>query len=119
MGEEGYLHIIGVGSIEDWEAGRSSLYYIEDRRGETCLPVFTTPERAKRYVSTNFNVPEACMAMLESVGAGNVEPLTEGRSIVMPVDSNSVAKAAAIVGAVYLIHAPRSAEQQEVLHFNK
>lgn len=61
----GYLHIISVGIIEDWKAGRSSLYYTEDRRGETCLPVFTTPEKTKLHVSANVNVPEACMAMLE------------------------------------------------------
>ena len=30
MGEEGYLHIIGVGSTEDWDAGRGSIYYIQD-----------------------------------------------------------------------------------------
>ena len=119
MSEEGYLHIIGVGSTEDWEAGRGSLYYIEDRRGETCLPVFTTPERAKRYMSANFNAPEAHMAMLESVGADHAEPLTEGRFIVMPVDSNGVAKAAAIVGADYLLRDPRPGEQQAILRFNK
>jgi len=119
MGEESYLHIIGVGSTEDWDAGRGSIYYIEDRRGETCLPVFTTPERAQWWVSANFNAPEAHMAMLESVGAGYAEPLTEGQFIVMPVDSNSVAKAAAIVDADYLLRDPRPGEQQEVLRFNK
>ena len=119
MGEEGYLHIIGVGSIEDWEAGRGSIYYIADRRGETCLPVFTTSERAQWWISVSFNAPEAHMAMLERVGAGHAKPLTEGRFIIMPVDSNSVAKAAAIVDADYLLRDPRSGEQQEILRFNE
>jgi hypothetical protein len=119
MNKGGDLHIIGVGSREDWEAGRGSIYYIEDWRGETCLPVFTTPERAQSYVDANFNAPEAHMAMLESVGAAHAKPLTEGRYILMPLDTDHVAQAAAMVDADYLLRDPRPGEQQEILRFDK
>jgi hypothetical protein len=46
MEQGDHLHLIGVGTSEDWAAGRGSLYYIEDKNGEKCLPLFTTPERA-------------------------------------------------------------------------
>lgn len=39
--------------------------------------------------------------------------------MIMFVDLNTVAIAAAIVGAGYLIRDPRPEEQQKVLHFNK
>ena len=41
-----YLHVIGLGNVEDWEVERGSLYYVEDRNGEICVLVFTIPERA-------------------------------------------------------------------------
>ncbi|HKZ27736.1 MAG TPA: hypothetical protein VJ086_07580 [Rubrobacteraceae bacterium] len=47
-----YLHVIGLGNVEDWEVGRGSVYYVEDRNGEICVPVFTTPERASVYIET-------------------------------------------------------------------
>ena len=37
--ETEYVYIIGLGNAEDWEAGRGSLYYIEDRNGEIGMPV--------------------------------------------------------------------------------
>ena len=79
----------------------------------------SSPTSGTSQVSANFNTPQAHMAMLESVGASHSKPLTEGRFVVMPVDSHSVAKVAAIVGADYLIRDPRPGEQQEVLRFSK
>jgi hypothetical protein len=49
METEEHLHVIGMGSAADWEAGRGSFYYIEDKNGEKCIPVFTSPERADRF----------------------------------------------------------------------
>lgn len=53
--------------------------------------------------------------MLESVPESHVKLLTEGRFIVMPLDEEGVAQAAAMVGVDYLIRDPRTGEQQEIL----
>jgi hypothetical protein len=71
------LHVIGVGNKEDWEAGRGSLYYIEDRKRETALPVFTTAEKAGAFVQANFDRPEAHMQMLESLGVSHAPPVPQ------------------------------------------
>jgi len=113
--EREYLHVIGLGSREDWQAGRGSIYYIEDRKGEKAMPVFTTPEKVKQYISANIDAPNAHMDMLESVPESHVGPLTEGGFIVMPLDEEGVAQAAAMVGADYLIRDSRLGEQQEIL----
>src|SRR5215212_2694665 len=55
METEEHLHVIGIGSEADWEAGRGSFYYIEDKNGEKCIPVFTSPERADRFAQANFD----------------------------------------------------------------
>ena len=57
METEEHLHVIGMGSEADWEAGRGSFYYIEDKNGEKCIPVFTSPERADRFARANFDNP--------------------------------------------------------------
>ena len=101
--EEPLFYIIGLGREEDWEAGRGSLYYIDDSRGERCLPVFTTGEKVQEYMEANFGRPEAHMDMLESVPETHVGPLTEGRFIIMPLTSEPVLRAAAMVGADYLV----------------
>jgi hypothetical protein len=113
--EQENLHVIGLGNVEDWQAGKGSIYYIEDPNGEKAMPVFTTPEKVKQYVSANFDAPNAHMDMLESVPESHVEPLTEGRFIVMPLDAEGVAQAAAMVGAAYLIRDPRPGDQQQIL----
>ena len=118
-----YVYIIGVGSKEDWEAGRwGSLYFIEDRNGEKALPIFTTPERVQRFVEANFGTPKAYMDMLESIGA-NVEthapPLADRRYSVMPVKPDVMAIAAATIGADYLVRDPRPGEQQEVMRLSE
>jgi hypothetical protein len=119
MEQGDYLHLIGVGNSEDWEAGRGSLYYIEDKNGEKCLPVFTTPERVASYVRANFGAPKAHMDMLESLPASHVGPLTEGRFLIMPLDTEGVAKAAAMIDADYLLRDPRRGKQQEILRLDK
>ncbi len=119
MVQGNYLHLIGVGNSEDWAAGRGSLYYIEDKNGEKCLPVFTTPERVDRYVRANFGAPKAHMDMLESLPASHVGPLTEGRFVVMSLDTKGVAEAAAMMDADYMLRDPRPGEQQQILRFDK
>jgi hypothetical protein len=115
MQENEYLYVIGIGVQADWEAGQGSLYYIEDRNGERAMPVWTTAEAAERYAEANFGPPEAHMAMLESVGAASATPLTEGRFVLMPFATDGLARAAAIVGADYLIRDPRPGGEQEIL----
>ena len=58
------------------------------------------------------------MQMLESLGATaelHAKPLTQGRFIVMPLDSKTLAKAADAVRADYLVRDLRPGEEQEVL----
>ena len=87
-----YLHVIGLGNVEDWEVGRGSVYYVEDRNGEICVPVFTTPERASVYIETTLQSPEAHMEMLGSVPVSHLNPLMEGRFVVLPLDASCVVR---------------------------
>jgi hypothetical protein len=117
-----HLHIIGLGDTDDWKAGRGSIYYIEDGRGKIVLPVFTTPERARKHALTLHDSPESYMQMLESLGAtaeSHATPLTEGWFIVMPLDSRTMATAAATVRADYLVRDLRPGEEQEVLRLEE
>ena len=110
------LYVIGVGDVEDWQAGRGSIYYFEDRNSEKALPVFSTPgEHANHYRRANFGTPKAHMDMLESVPRAHLRPLTEGRFIVMPLDAEGLARAAAAVGADYAVRDPRPGDEQEIL----
>ena len=112
------LYIIGLGGSEDWQAGRGSIYYVEEKDGEIALPFFTSPERAEGHVRAYLEAPEAHMQMLESLGATaelHARPLTQGRFIVMPLDSKTLAKAADAVRADYLVRDLRPGEEQEVL----
>ncbi len=114
--EQGHLlYVIGVGDVEDWQAGRGSIYHIEDRNGEKALPVFSTPEGANQYRRANFGTPKAHKDMLESVPRAHVRPLSEGRFIVMPLDAEGLARAAAAVGADYAVRDPRPGDEQEIL----
>jgi|SRR5215207_2637862 len=117
-----HLHIIGLGSSEDWQAGRGSIYYIKDKDGEIALPVFTTSERAEGHVRAYLEAPEAHMEMLESLGATaeiHAGPLTEGRFVVMPLDNQTLAKAAVAVRADYLVRDLRPGGEQEVLRLER
>jgi hypothetical protein len=119
METEEHLHVIGMGSEADWEAGRGSFYYIEDKNGEKCIPVFTSPERADRFARANFDNPEAHMQMLESIGVVHAPALTSGRFIVMPLRAEGLARAAARVGADYLVRDPRPGDQQDIMRVPK
>lgn len=59
MEQRHLLYVIGVGDVEDRQAGRGSIYYIEDRNGEKALPVFPAPEEANQYRRANFATPSA------------------------------------------------------------
>ncbi|MDQ5827640.1 MAG: hypothetical protein M3441_26140 [Chloroflexota bacterium] len=119
METEAYLHVIGMGSEADWEAGRGSFYFIEDKNGEKCIPVFTSPERADRFARANFDNPEAHMQMLESIGVIHAPALTSGRFIVMPLRAEGLARAAAKVEADYLVRDPRPGDQQDIMRVPK
>jgi hypothetical protein len=121
MSEEQYVYLIGVGSQEDWQAGRGSLYFIEDRCGERAMPVFTTPEGVEGHIEANFNRPEAHMQMLESIAGMpyHAKPLTEGRFIIMPVTHELVIEAALRAGIDYLVRDPRPGREQEILRLTE
>ena len=117
--QEEYLHIIAVSTPADWNAGKGSLYYIEDKNGEIALPVFTTAERAEKFGRTNFESAEAHMQMFESLPVSHIPTLTEGRYMVMPLGIENVAKAAAMADADYLIRDIRVGDQQEILRLKE
>ena|SRR5215203_6306128 len=117
--QEGYHYMIGVGAPADWEAGKGSLYYIEDKNGEKGMPVFTTGERARARARANFESAEAHMQMFESIPVSHIPPLTEGRFVIMPLEREGVAKAALMADVDYLIRDPRPGDQQEILRLPK
>ena len=117
--QEEYQYILALGSPADWEAGKGSLYYIEDKNGEKALPVFTTAERAEEFARTNFESAEAHMQMFESLPVSHIPPLTEGRFMVMPLGIEGVVEAALRAEVDYLTRDPRPGEQQEILRLSK
>jgi hypothetical protein len=119
MEQADYLHVIGLGSSADWEAGRGAIYHIMDDNGEKGLPVFRTAEGAERYGQANFNVPDAHMDMLESIPASHADLLTKGRYVIMPLDAEQLAKVVSMVEADYLIRDPRPGSEQEILRLHE
>ena len=119
METEEHLHAIGLGSEADWGAGRGSFYFIEDKNGEKCIPVFTSAERADRFAQANFDNPGAHIQMLESIGVVHAPALTSGRFIVMPLRAEGLARAAAMVEADYLVRDPRPGDQQDIMRVPK
>jgi hypothetical protein len=115
MSEE-YVYIIGLGNTEDWDEGRGSLYYIEDKNGRTCIPVFSTPEGVERHIEANFNSAESHMQMMEGLLLSHVGPLTDGRFIIMPVTEDLIFNKAREMGINYLVRDPRPGDQQEVMN---
>jgi hypothetical protein len=114
-----YQYILAMGTPADWDEGKGSLYYIEDKNGEKALPVFTIGERAEEYARINFESAEAHMQMFESVPVSHIPPLTEGRFMVMPLGIENVAKAEAMADADYLIRDIRVGDQQEILRLKE
>jgi hypothetical protein len=118
MSEE-HMYIIGVGGTADFEAGRGALYFTEARTGEHCIPVWTTPEGASRYIEANLNTPEAYMEMLESAPLTHTEALAEGRFSVIPVDEDLLIEAALANGIDILVRDPRPGHVQEILRLDE
>ena len=116
--EERY-YLIGLGSAEDWQAGRGSLYFIERRSGERWLLIFTTPENAKQYIAANFDSPEAHIEMLESLPATHAGPLTEGRFVVMEAGMSKVEEVAVEMGADYIQRDILPGPNQEIMRVPK
>src|SRR5215212_11776249 len=117
--QEGYQYIIAVGTPDDWNAGRGSLYLIEDKNGEKAMPVFATGEQAIEFGRANLESAEAHMQMFESLPVSHIPPLTEGRFMVMPLGIENVAKAEAMADADYLIRDIRVGDQQEILRLKE
>ena len=120
MEEQGqYLYIIGVGSSDDWKAGRGSIYHIEARNGEKAIPVFTTPEKGQAYIQANLSQLQAHVDTLENVPASHLTPVTEGRFSIMPYGAEVIAKWAAALGIDYLVRDPQSGSEQEIMRLPK
>jgi hypothetical protein len=111
---EEMLYVIGLGGLEDWDAGRGSLYWILDSRGKHALPVFTTPGKARDYWEANSGVRER-LEMADSAPVTHQGPLLQNRFILMPLAHESLVMAAAKVKANYLVRDPRPGTEQEVL----
>jgi len=76
MAGEQQMYVIGLD-----EAPVRAFYYIEDRKGEKPLPVFTTLERLERHVRTNLaSNPKSHMEMMEGNPLEVIRELTEGRN---------------------------------------
>ena len=122
MTDDKFMYIIGVGSSRDWDRGNGSLYWIEDKNGERCLPAFTTPEGAEKHAEANFNSPESHMQMLESAAASggpkHVATLTRGRYIIMPVSHELLIEWALRMGVDYIQRDVRPGSEQEILRLN-
>jgi hypothetical protein len=99
---EQLLYVIGLGSREDWDAGRGSLYWIEDPNREHALPVFTTREKAERYWAANSDAGDR-LDMAENAGlpVTHQGPLLQNRFVVMAMWPETLALAAEQVDAYY------------------
>jgi hypothetical protein len=117
--QEGYQYIIAVGTPDDWNAGRGSLYLIEDKNGEKAMPVFATGEQAIEFGRANLESAEAHMQVFESLPVSHIPPLTEGRFMVMPLEAEGLAMAALRAEVDYLIRNLRPGDQQEILRVPK
>jgi hypothetical protein len=115
MEEWEHLHVIGLGSAADWEAGRGAIYYITAANGEKALPVFRTAAGAESYGQANFNTTGAHMDLQESVPVSYADLLTKGSYIIMRLDAEKLAEVANMVGADYLVRDPRPGSEQEIL----
>jgi hypothetical protein len=112
--EDDVYYVIGLGGLDDWDAGRGSLYWIEDRNGEHALPVFMTPEDARSYWTANSGVRER-LEMADTTPTTHHGPLLENRVTLLPLDEEGVAWAAEMVGADYLIRGLLPGAEQEIL----
>ena len=59
------------------------------------------------------------MEMLRSIPVSHLNPLTEGRFVVLPLDAQGLGQWAAAVDADYLVRGLRPGEHQEMLRFGK
>jgi|SRR5215216_6628058 len=107
------------GDERDFEAGRGSLHYVDDRWGKRCLIIFSTRKKAERFIDTNLGAPKAHMEMLESARVSHLAPLTAGRFSVAKVDNEDIIELALEAGIDYLQRDIRPGKQQEVLRLDR
>jgi hypothetical protein len=113
------LYLICVGTADDWvERSGGGVYYFV-AAGEKYIPVFTTLERAKRYMAAKLQEPGAHLDLLESGGVENAAAVTAGDFSSLEMDIELVAELAADMDADWLIRDPRPGDQQEVLRVPK
>lgn len=120
MAETEYMYVIGLGHPGDWAQGQGAFYYIESIEGEVVLPLFSSAEKAQKYIKNNFYSPQAHMELLESGGYSGAANVTAGRYMTMPYKwPGKVAEVAVDVGADILIKDPREGAMQEMIYVSK
>ncbi len=90
-----HYYVIGVGDPEENLEG-AGFYYIEQKSGKRVLPLFSSSEKATRYIEEVLTKPVAYMDILESSGIKNpkmLESLQGDRFFVAKVDVEGFATA--------------------------
>ena len=88
-----YYYVIGIGNPEDVES--VAWYYIEHNKGFDVIPLFSTPEKAKRHIDGSLQHPSAYMEGLESIGISNpkvLESYQDYQFFVASLDMGDLAK---------------------------
>jgi xanthine/CO dehydrogenase XdhC/CoxF family maturation factor len=110
--------VIVIGDNDDWQTGRGSLYYIEEKHGERAMPVFTSAEKAEDHFRANLTSADAHMQMLEKLHVTHVPELTEGKFGIASLPAEPLVTLALSADINYLVRDPRPGAQQEVIRLD-
>jgi hypothetical protein len=89
-----YYYVIGTGDPKE-DVESVAWYYIEHDKGFDVIPLFSTPEKAERYIELPLQHPSAYVGVLESIGTSNpkvLESYQDDKYFVAPLDREGVAK---------------------------
>jgi len=89
-----YYYVIGTGDPKE-DVESMAWYYIEHDKGFDVIPLFSTPEKAERYIEGPLQHPSAYMGALESIGCSNpkvLESYQDDQYFVAPLDTERLAK---------------------------
>ncbi len=106
-------YLIGMGRSE---AGPETYYYIEHNVSGPVLPLFTTVQKACRYIMQTLNTPAAHTSLLEGVDLAGpaaetiLGNLREGQYGVIPCDMEGLAVAMLTVGTRSIVLDPGPGE---------
>jgi len=88
-----YYYVIGTGNPEDVES--CAWYYIEHNKGFNVIPLFSTPEKAERYINGPLQHPSAYMEVVEGISISNpkvLESYQDDQYFVAPLDMEGLAE---------------------------